>query len=407
MEDFYVQSLQQKVPVAETEVVTRDITATVHGEEVIVADTKVRIYSATGEEVYDEALAKRQGRAFLNQYATRHGLITTTRIIEIRDKFGFTQAGFANLLGINKKVYQSYEEGVLPTPADSDLIKKVAFQDISFLQQLYASSDVKSYSPGDQQRLRELLSYTLEVPKYKRAADVVNWFFAQYFIEQYFTSKEHKFGPELDERVLARLLYMAQGIFFAQAETYLFEENTLADDGGPYYESIRNLYHSLTEDADEMSFSMVNLLIEDQHEINGDPAIAGVLSYVWAQYRDETLEKVNNTLVDGINQWQAMCYATSQEGTKTFSVPNPLVIAAIDFDGAIEDYYDFDGLYLSMQVEDEDQNNLKDDAKSKDNEAQNDARKTELLDDDAFDLNILRKLIDEDNDFPDENQDDN
>lgn len=375
MNSFYVESLQRTVPVAETEVVTRDITATIHGEDVTVLDAKVRIYSKTGEEVLDELLAQRQGHAFLNNYATRHGLVTAERIIEIREKFGLSQAGFANLLSIDKKVYQSYENGILPTPADSDLIKKVAYQDIAFMQQLLSKSNGQAYTPGDQQRLREIMSYTIEAPKYKLAADIVNWFFAQYCIENYFRAGLEKRAAKIPENDLQKLLYMVQGVFFAEAETYLFDEDTQVDADGPYYASVRLLYQQYADAEVTVAPSMINLLIEEQKELNQDAQVAGVLTYVWARYGDEAQHKIDNSQVQGINQWQAICHATSPNGTQNFYVPNPMVIAAIDFDGSIEDYYDFDGLYLSMSVDDVENDNQE----ATDEQADNDV----IKDDDA------------------------
>lgn len=69
MNEFYVESLDDFVPITATNVVYQDITANVKGSEITIEQVPVRVYKETNEEVFDRDLAQARDERLFTAYA--------------------------------------------------------------------------------------------------------------------------------------------------------------------------------------------------------------------------------------------------------------------------------------------------------------------------------------------------
>ena len=107
----------------EREIIIKKVEETypVKGEEVTIT-ASVSFCTACGNEIWNEDLDTQNLKIAFDTFRSRHGLLTSKRIKEIRDKYGISQATFARALGLGEKTITRYERGSLQDRAQNGLI---------------------------------------------------------------------------------------------------------------------------------------------------------------------------------------------------------------------------------------------------------------------------------------------
>ncbi|MCM0599138.1 type II TA system antitoxin MqsA family protein [Periweissella fabalis] len=320
MNEFYVESLDEFVPISATNVVYQDITAKVKGTEISIEKVPVRIHAATSEEVFDRDLAQVRDERLFAAYAHRNNLLTTPEIKAIRHHLGLSQRGFANFLGLAKSTIEQYEAGSLPTRANSNLIERVADYDVTTLKKMFVDSDVKKYSNNDMAVLQKLTAEKFERARFPKALDVAAWFMAQDYMQR----QVDVTVSTLTQMKLQKLLYFAQGIFVKQYQRLLFSEDTLAYTHGPVYDSVAQQFHGQREldILQTLDQAALTQILAQQQNISEDIEVGGVLSYVWAHYGHFEAASLRALTHSDESAWTR----TYQAGEYKLQIPNEEIV---------------------------------------------------------------------------------
>ena len=110
--------------VEHTRIVERIEVLPVRGEDVSY-DSRVRMCSSCGEELFDEELDSVNLQNAYDVYRQRHNIITTEEIRALRLEYGFTQRGLSNLLGWGEISIHRYENGSVPDDAHNQLLRMI------------------------------------------------------------------------------------------------------------------------------------------------------------------------------------------------------------------------------------------------------------------------------------------
>lgn len=320
MNESYVESLDEFVPITATNVVYQDITANVKGSEITIEQVPVRVYKETNEEVFDRDLAQARDERLFTTYARLNNLLTTPEIKAIRKQLGLSQRGFANFLGLAKSTIEQYEAGSLPTRANSNLIERVADYDVATLKKMFTDSDLKKYSHNDMHILQKLTAENLERARFPKALDVADWFIAQNYMQRNVDITV----SSLTQMKLQKLLYFAQGVFLKQYHSLLYSEDTLAFAHGPVYDSVYQQFHGQRELDVLQTIDQARLtqILTNQQSISEDIEVVGVLNYVWAHYgRFEAAALRMLTHAD-----ESAWTRTYQEGEYKLQIPNEEIV---------------------------------------------------------------------------------
>lgn len=117
-----------------TELIEVDRTLPVRGEP-IAFKAAVRRCLECGERVFDSELADETLAKAYEIYRHKHGLLGPLEIRELRERYGLTQRGLSDLLGLGEIMIHRYESGSLPDEAHNLLLRLVLSIDTqSFLR---------------------------------------------------------------------------------------------------------------------------------------------------------------------------------------------------------------------------------------------------------------------------------
>ena len=105
----------------ETQVITRQETYNVCGEEIMV-NAQVMVCAECGEELFNEELDSATLIKAYNEYRRRHKLLFPEEIKEIREQYGLSQRSFAKLLNWGDKTICRYENGAVQDKAHNSLL---------------------------------------------------------------------------------------------------------------------------------------------------------------------------------------------------------------------------------------------------------------------------------------------
>ena len=103
-------------------IVTREETYTYRGESVRVAH-ELSVCTVCGEELSTAVQAQQSLTDIRESYRKKHDLVTPAEILSIREGYGAGQKPFGIILGLGESTINTYEQGEVPTTANSVLIR--------------------------------------------------------------------------------------------------------------------------------------------------------------------------------------------------------------------------------------------------------------------------------------------
>lgn len=106
----------------ETHIISKDEIWNVKGIE-IPCNVQVRVCSECGEELIDTKLEDENIKKVYDVYREKVGLLKSTEIKKIRDKYGISQQLFSKLLGFGEKTITRYENGSIQDTCHDNLIQ--------------------------------------------------------------------------------------------------------------------------------------------------------------------------------------------------------------------------------------------------------------------------------------------
>ncbi|MCF7949234.1 MAG: DUF4065 domain-containing protein [Spirochaetia bacterium] len=104
------------------EVVAREETYTFRGESVTVPH-ELSVCTVCGEELSTAVQAQQSLTDIRESYRKKHDLVTPSEIRSIRESYGAGQKPFGIILGLGESTINTYEQGEVPTAANSVLIR--------------------------------------------------------------------------------------------------------------------------------------------------------------------------------------------------------------------------------------------------------------------------------------------
>ncbi len=155
----------------ETKVESRVETYPVKGEDIPVSAT-VRVCEACGEDIFDENLDERTLALAYEEYRKRKGLLTPQEIRSIRESFGLSQRGLAELLNWGEVTIHRYENGAVQDEAHNSVL--LALRDNpQFVLNLLARNGGR-LAPREVERVRQRVFELLQVSD-ETGDGVVRW----------------------------------------------------------------------------------------------------------------------------------------------------------------------------------------------------------------------------------------
>src|SRR6056297_216070 len=116
------------------EVVTREENYTYRGESVTLTHELTKC-TVCGAELSTAEQAEQSLTAIRESYRRTHNIVTPEEIRSIRNRYGAGQKPFGILLGLGKSTINTYEQGEVPTVANSMLIR--AAEDPEYFKRMY------------------------------------------------------------------------------------------------------------------------------------------------------------------------------------------------------------------------------------------------------------------------------
>lgn len=129
-------------------VVDKKETFPVRNEDITI-NSKVKICTFCGNELFDHELDDMNIRNVYDAYREKHGILFPDQVKEAREKYGLSQRGFAKVLGWSQATVVRYEGGALPSSSHNEqlsmLIKNPAYvkERIEEVKDQLSSLDIK------------------------------------------------------------------------------------------------------------------------------------------------------------------------------------------------------------------------------------------------------------------------
>ncbi|WP_026664627.1 type II TA system antitoxin MqsA family protein [Butyrivibrio sp. FC2001] len=110
------------------EIISKEETYPVHGEDTTIL-ANVKVCKDCGEEIFDFKLDDENlKRAFL-KYKKNHALMTSSEIIELRNKYGLSQRTLAVLIGCSQSTIVRYEKGDIQNNTHNNIMRMLTNPD--------------------------------------------------------------------------------------------------------------------------------------------------------------------------------------------------------------------------------------------------------------------------------------
>lgn len=300
MKKYYVESKDDFVYEDQTEIIDKRITNSVKGIEITIMG-HARVLLDTGEEIFDSAIEQENDEKLFLDYEQRNNLITAKDVLELRGNLGLSQRGFAAFTNLSRATIFQIENGSIPSKKTSDILKSFQEFDLEKYKQRFLESDQSKYSNKDFAKLNSLVNTKIERSLYKTALDVADWFVEQSLIT--FNSDEDT--TPITQMKLHKLLYFAQRLFVQKNRKLLFNEDTLAFEHGPYYNSVGSKFHSQKElrDVTNPSDERKKDLRLHYNEISANSDVSGVLLEIWTKYGVYEASELRNMTHEPETAW--------------------------------------------------------------------------------------------------------
>lgn len=92
----------------------------------IVAEITILTCQQCGEEVYDKDIEISNDIILFDAYKKKQNLLTSKEIINIRQRYGLSQATFSKILGFGLKTITRYENGAIQDNTHDNLLRLVS-----------------------------------------------------------------------------------------------------------------------------------------------------------------------------------------------------------------------------------------------------------------------------------------
>lgn len=184
-----------------------------------------------GSEVYVAAIADENLQSFRDAYRRQNGLISVEGITEILRKYDIGKRPLSKLLGWGEMTLSRYLDGDMPTRQYSDVLQQInrdvgyyislleqyrdRLTDAAYRKSRRACEKLLGGHTGDQSKLDAVIAYILSQCE------------------------------ETTPLALQRMLYYAQGFFYAFAGSFLFDQDCEAWVHGPVYPVVYHRYSHL------------------------------------------------------------------------------------------------------------------------------------------------------------------
>lgn len=225
------------------------------GEEYDYVGTKATC-AECGSEVYVATLADENLRLLRDAFRQKNGLISVEGIIETLDKYDIGKRPLSLLLGWGEMTVTRYCNGDMPTKQYSDVLQRIN-EDVSYYSSLLEQNKAKltqvAYEKSKRAAQKLLGAHASGIPKMDA-------------VIEYILSK----CGEITPLALQKVLYYAQGFYYAFAGAFLFDEDCEAWVHGPVFRTIYHRYAHLgygpiegTVDVEASEFTDVERAVFD------------------------------------------------------------------------------------------------------------------------------------------------
>ncbi len=176
--------------------------------------------------IFDDEVMDFNMMKLYDEYRKENNIISYDKILEILKKYAIGKRPLSQLLGWGELTYSRYCDGDMPSIQYSEILKKIYNNPNYFLELLKLNKDkisATAYNKSEKQ-IEDLLGINPE--------SKIN------LVIDYILSECEDITP----LALQKVLYYAQGFYYAFSNEYLFDEDCEAWVHGPVYPSIYHKY---------------------------------------------------------------------------------------------------------------------------------------------------------------------
>ncbi len=238
----------------------------------------VAICNECGEEMAVPGLLDLNAKEIDEQYRKMEDLITVDEIESLMDIYNIGKAPLSYAMGFGEITITRYLAGQVPSKEYSQIMRLA----------LYYPAIMKKHLEENKEKIGE----TAYKKSMKATDELVGTFSLSnelVAVISYIFEKMEEVTP----LALQKLLYFAQGIFMAQYNRPLFEEDCMAWIHGPVYEKVYDLFRDFKYNPiDDKRFAMIKgrfvNLTEEQKEV------VDLVINTFGRYGGKTLEQITH-----------------------------------------------------------------------------------------------------------------
>ncbi len=184
-----------------------------------------------GAEVYVAEVNDYNLKALYDEYRKEKGIISLEAILAIPQKYAIGKRPLSLLLGWGEQTFSRYYDGDLPTKQYSEILQKI-YDDPYYYADILESNKRNLKSTISYEKSKKAVHNILGAAKNGKAKiDLA----IEYILSQ---------CEDITPLALQKILYYAQGFYYAFYKTFLFNEDCEAWVHGPVYRDVYNRYRN-------------------------------------------------------------------------------------------------------------------------------------------------------------------
>ena len=226
-----------------------------------------------GNEIFVNDVCRENLNSLYDEYRKKHSLIDKDKILLILKKYDICEEGLSLILGFEKHTISRYMNGDMISEHDSDVIKKI-YDNIQYYS-LLLNTNKENIKPSEYLKSRRAVNFLNNTETVEKKIDNV----IRYILTR---------CDDLTPLIIEKLLYYVQAFYYVFTEHFLFEEDLIAGDKGPIFQSVMDRYEVCGFDAINNEILNDDELILEDIEKN---IAEGVLKF-YGCYSGKILEKM-------------------------------------------------------------------------------------------------------------------
>ena len=185
-------------------------------------------------EIFVNHVCRENLKSLYDEYRKKHNLINKDKILLILKKYDICEESLSLVLGFEKDAVSRYMEGHMICEHDSNVMKKI-YDNIQYYS-LLLNTNKEKIKPSENLRSKKAVKFLTTTGVVEEKIDKV----MKYILTR---------CDDLTPLMIVKLLYYVQAFYYVFTDHFLFEEDLIAGDKGPIFQSVMERYEVYGFDA--------------------------------------------------------------------------------------------------------------------------------------------------------------